>query len=125
MKKLIALIAVCCVLIQALSKTTVWVSFITNSEYIGSFLCVNRDVPAKKCHGKCFLKDQLKKDTERGGQERDQKRIGATEFFQFFEIKDSVVIPEISSTDFSRPVYWWDTKKGFPDKLAHPPWFMV
>lgn len=36
-----------------------------NKEYIEKNLCVNKNKPWMKCHGKCYLKKQIKKASEK------------------------------------------------------------
>lgn len=57
-------------LLPALQDIGVFVEFKINQQRIEQEKCVNKNVPAKACHGKCHLKKVLeenhKKDTEPG-----------------------------------------------------------
>ncbi|MEY3053220.1 MAG: hypothetical protein RLY31_3005 [Bacteroidota bacterium] len=39
--------------------------FFLNRDFIASNFCINKDKPAKKCHGKCFLRKQLQVSNDR------------------------------------------------------------
>ncbi|CAN5325235.1 hypothetical protein BH09BAC5_BH09BAC5_00650 [soil metagenome] len=49
-------------LMQVLSKTVVYASFLANQDYIAKNLCENRNAPEKKCCGKCQLKKKMESE---------------------------------------------------------------
>ncbi|GAB3204645.1 hypothetical protein ABID22_002488 [Pontibacter aydingkolensis] len=50
---------------QPMSKTGIYMLFQANRIYISSTLCEQRQIPASTCQGKCFLKKELQKESER------------------------------------------------------------
>lgn len=63
-------------LTQAFSKAFIVLDYEANKEFISKFLCINRQKPKLKCHGKCVLLKNLKKaeQTENPAQSKDQKQ---------------------------------------------------
>lgn len=51
--------------IQLVAKLGVVAMYQANKDYIAKNLCENRAKPQMKCHGKCYLKKQLKQTDER------------------------------------------------------------
>ena len=41
-----------------------YVEYVLNQDYIAEFLCVNKDKPELKCHGKCHLAKQIEKQNQ-------------------------------------------------------------
>ncbi|RNI30472.1 hypothetical protein EFB08_04215 [Rufibacter latericius] len=48
-------------LIQVFSKLMIVLDYQANKSYIAQVLCINREKPKMQCHGKCYLKKNLKK----------------------------------------------------------------
>ena len=61
---------------QTFSKCFIVLEYQWNKDYIAKWLCVNRDKPAMKCEGKCYLckklKTDAKKDQENPGRRMDK-----------------------------------------------------
>lgn len=53
------------ILAQTFSKTLICFNYVLNKDYIAEVLCINKDVPELACEGKCHLKEQLDKETEK------------------------------------------------------------
>lgn len=53
------------VFLQLFSKQVIFVEYLVNKSYIAAVLCENISVPEKHCEGKCQLKKQLDKDSQR------------------------------------------------------------
>lgn len=41
-----------------------YLEYIINKDYIEKFLCIQKDNPDNECHGKCYLHEQLNKQSE-------------------------------------------------------------
>lgn len=74
MKRLAVIMCVLCVLVQPLSKQGILMVYQLNKAYIASELCENRHLPESDCQGKCHLRKELKKDTEREKQSQRQQQ---------------------------------------------------
>lgn len=59
-----SLLLVTCMLFSVTLPSFVLFSYHINQAEIIEKYCVNKDKPVMKCHGKCHLKDQLKKTEE-------------------------------------------------------------
>ncbi len=74
MKRLAIILCVICVLVQPLSKQGILLVYQLNKAYIASELCENRFIPDSDCQGKCHLRKELKKDSEREKQSQRQQQ---------------------------------------------------
>ncbi|MFT3751676.1 MAG: hypothetical protein QM800_01980 [Paludibacter sp.] len=71
------LISVLClpVLIFYLIRPAVpFVEYILFKDYIAKNLCVYKDKPLNSCHGKCYLHEQLKKNSEPTDSNKDENK---------------------------------------------------
>ncbi|MES2689338.1 MAG: hypothetical protein V4658_02985 [Bacteroidota bacterium] len=68
MKQLISILLVVALSFQFSVKVGITGYYLANKDYIAKILCINRDKPEMRCDGKCYLKDQLKKQ-----ESQDQK----------------------------------------------------
>ena len=66
MRKLYAISFVFLYLLAMLRPLEPFVEYYLNQDYIANFLCVNRNKPEMKCHGKCYLAKQLEKQKKSG-----------------------------------------------------------
>lgn len=60
MKRYIAILLTCIILLQSFSSMMVYVSFKLNQDFISKTLCINRAKPKLHCNGKCQLMKKLK-----------------------------------------------------------------
>ncbi|WP_299701473.1 hypothetical protein [uncultured Pontibacter sp.] len=74
MKRLAVILCVLCVLLQPLSKQGILMVYQLNKAYVASELCENRFIPDSDCQGKCHLRKELKKDSEREKQSQRQQQ---------------------------------------------------
>ncbi|MEJ8800811.1 hypothetical protein [Pontibacter sp. H249] len=65
MKRIIWILLFISAVAQPMSKTGIYMLFQANRTYISSALCEQRQIPASTCQGKCFLKKELTKESER------------------------------------------------------------
>lgn len=65
MKKVLGLIVIIPVLLQAMSFSVIYSGYLLNKVYISTNLCENRTVPEKHCEGKCVLKKEMKTEAEK------------------------------------------------------------
>jgi hypothetical protein len=64
MQKLLHIFLSACILFQSLVGAFLVLSYEWQKKEIAATLCVNKNLPAKNCQGKCYLKKQLKKAEE-------------------------------------------------------------
>jgi hypothetical protein len=64
MRIVVASFLVFVMLMQVFSKTIIYSTFLVEQEYIAKNLCENRNVPEKKCCGKCQLEKRMKNDEQ-------------------------------------------------------------
>lgn len=122
MKQLTSISLVFLLTSHVLLKTVIVANFLINQSYIATHLCENRNNPASHCHGKCYLKKELKKADEPQSQKQQpfpQKQKENTEL-QFFtaEISCEKALPEIISKFFLQSE---KLLSGCVKKIFHPP----
>lgn len=64
MRQLFVIILVSLLLVQPLSLTWIYASFLINRDYIAQNLCVKKEIRGNTCKGCCQLKKQLKQSNE-------------------------------------------------------------
>ena len=73
-KKIIAICVVLGVLLHSFSQIVIVGTYYANKDFIAKNLCENRNKPKMHCHGKCYLKKKLDKDSkEHAPSSRNQK----------------------------------------------------
>ena len=84
------------VMLQTCSKQLIYTNYMVNKEFIASVLCVNKSVPAKNCQGKCHLKKQLDKDSEKQ-EGSDQKSKTGIEVFYIATDPSSISLQPVTT----------------------------
>jgi len=69
------------ILLQTCSKELIYTNYLVNKKFIASVLCVNKNDPGKHCNGKCHLKNQLNKDSEKQEGSDQKSKIGMEVFY--------------------------------------------
>lgn len=59
-----SVICLCIMAFYLVRPVLPFVEYAINKEYISKNLCINKDKPHNCCHGKCYLDEQLRKNTE-------------------------------------------------------------
>lgn len=110
-------------LTQCVARLGVMGWFELNKEYIVKTLCINRDKPAMKCCGKCYLQKQLKKVDDSDASKKQSERAGKAEVPVYIL---PPVIPHQSSpvsvmAAIQHPAgqHLYDSR--FPAAIFHPP----
>lgn len=80
--------------------------YIVNYDYIVNVLCENRDVPELNCDGKCYLAEQLSRESE-----RNQKNpFGENQLIEMPQILDTFTDVSLDKHQYlynsSRTVIW-------------------
>ncbi len=70
-------------LIQPAHNAGVFIRFKINQDFYARVLCINKEKPELKCHGKCQLKKQLKA-AEQKSNEKKNPAIETTNLFLLF-----------------------------------------
>lgn len=74
------------------------VEYLVNYEYISKVLCVNKEKPAMKCNGKCYLMKQLAKSAETEKPVSDKKvLVKDFEVLFFQDLKEIIFIKNLFS----------------------------
>jgi hypothetical protein len=79
-KKALAIVLCLCVLTQCIARLGVLGWYQLHKDFIAKTLCENRDKPAMKCCGKCYLRKQLKK-VEDNDHSKKPLRVDKSEIF--------------------------------------------
>lgn len=107
------------IVLQSLSLLYVQCEFNINQAYIAKVLCVNRDKPQLHCDGKCYLKKEMDRSTEKDS--ANQKEISNYASITLFIDQPlvQVVFPESHTiiAGFSRNYF----SAGFQITADHPP----
>jgi hypothetical protein len=77
-----------------------YIDYAINKDYISKNLCINKDIPGNCCHGKCYLDEQIKKNSIPVDYDRDNNK----KIFQEKRIEDhlktEVMLLRPVETDF-------------------------
>ena len=124
MKRLAIILCVLCVLVQPLSKQGIMMVYQLNKDYIASELCENRFIPGSDCQGKCHLRKELQKDTERK-KEAPRQQQGAFDMiaFQMITLPSASAIPQ---KEKNKHCLYLAGIYASPDfSIFHPPSFLA
>lgn len=64
MKSVLSFLMIAILMLHSSSKVFIYMDFCLNRNYIAQNLCENRNNPDSHCAGSCYLKKELKKDSE-------------------------------------------------------------
>ena len=107
------------VLFQLFSKQVIFVDYLMNKSYIVAVFCENVSVPEKHCEGKCHLKKELEKDSQRQ-ESNSQKSKTVSEVL--FSLEDNSRLQ--LNTSFIREIFYTNNRcvsyEHF-DAIFHPP----
>lgn len=124
LRKILSISFALFILLQSFSKIWIVISFKIHQKYIAENFCVNRNMPAPiMCSGKCYLNEQLKKETEETPSQFPTAQFSKTEVVHYQDF----FLPAFSDLAFDTqqnslfPCY-----KDFPSQLLvrkffHPP----
>lgn len=99
--------------------------YIMNYDYIVNVLCENKDRPQMHCDGKCYLAEQLAKESEKSdknpfGQNRSNTEIQPMVFFEPSNPMDfEIDFLSSASNNFKIPQVFFSTL--FTSDISHPP----
>ncbi|WP_237717920.1 hypothetical protein [Pontibacter sp. BAB1700] len=124
MKRLAIIMCVICVLVQPLSKQGILLVYQLNKTYIASELCENRFIPGSECNGKCHLRKELEKDTER--EQQSQRQQHSVIDLIAFNAELLPVAPAIAPEETSGHSLYQAVAYTSPDfSIFHPPRFIA
>lgn len=124
MKRLAVIMCVLCVLVQPLSKQGILMVYQLNKAYIASELCENRFLPGSDCQGKCHLRKELQKDSERKKEApRQQQRTIDMIAFGTTLLPLAPAIPQ--EEDNERCLYLAGVYASPDFSFFHPPSFLA
>jgi hypothetical protein len=105
---------------QTFSKCFIFLDYQLNKDFIAANLCENRDKPAMKCAGKCYLckrlKKEDKKDQETPGRRLDNK-LQSIPFRLGFELYQ----PDFTINIVKYPYFQEFVRNYFIISIFHPP----
>ena len=120
MKPLWSLVLVFGIVLQMAGSLVPWLEYNFNKSFIVKQLCELKDVPDNHCEGKCHLKKQLQKESEREQNNPLQTNRTSFDWIAF----DSGVQFEFSSfltATMKRTALSENEKPGFPRLVFRPP----
>lgn len=65
MKKILPIVIIALLILQSGNRSALYFSYLANKDFIKANFCENINKPKLSCDGKCHLKKQLDKETER------------------------------------------------------------
>ena len=119
MMRLLSLIIVFGVILQACSKQVIFMDYLLNKNYIAKVLCENKSAPSKHCFGKCHLKKELEKDTQRQDT-NDQKVKTGAEIVLSLNTHNKIIL----TTSLIREIFYrndFNLDNGYNHAVFHPP----
>jgi len=102
------------------NKAIALLDYTLNENYIASTLCVNKDKPARCCHGKCFLKRQLQKD-EKGDKNTSSNTKDKFDVSLFYETSNQQDHNEFVFKKSFSDNYLLKNSSSFISSVFHPP----
>lgn len=128
MKRVIAMVVVLSLLVQCTVHIGLWSYYQVNKAYIAQNLCENRNLPQKKCCGKCYLRKQMKKVDESGSSsKKGQVKTERTEITEFIvsDITFNILTPMPLTSANNTPVYQDMFGNVAANGIFHPPSVVV
>jgi hypothetical protein len=100
MNKLISILLLFCLVVQAITSISVLTFYTVNKAFITEYFCINKDKPSLQCEGKCFVNKQLEKG------QPSQEDPGSTQteahiYHLFMPVKINL---QVNRTAFSIPL---------------------
>lgn len=123
MRRLFAYLILTAFLALTFSQMLIVVNYVVNIDYISTYLCENQDKPELECNGKCHLKKELEKDTERKGEETNtQLEVHLCVRVNIPEVKPTFSVVETRKhTFYYSDIQFSESTQG----IFHPPQIMA
>jgi hypothetical protein len=102
-KKALIYFVVTIVLIASIGKAFVVTAFFINQKAIAQTLCVNKNAPAKKCNGKCYLKKELAQVNSENKSEPQRESISIFEDFVWCQNDNAYLKMAVSISEVQIP----------------------
>lgn len=93
------------ILIQPAHIAGVFIRFKINQDFYARVLCINKEKPELKCHGKCQLKKQLK-STQQKNQADKNLAIENLNIFLLFKPMVNLKIELLPEKHHKYPAFW-------------------
>lgn len=107
------------VLLQAMSFSVIYSSYLFNKSYISSNLCENRSVPEKHCEGKCLLKKEMKEESDKENSAPTSLKKGSEVVYLFTEILSAPEATFTNKLSFGKHTETYHHSFSFG--IFHPP----
>lgn len=116
-----------CLLTQCIARLGVMGWYQLHKDYIARTLCINRDKPAMKCCGKCYLRKQLKKVDDTDASKKQSGRVDKSEALVYIlpQLIPSVQVFIPRESSVQHPVVRSLYNSGLPRSVFHPPAGMI
>lgn len=123
MRLFIASILVLLVMTQVFSKWLLLAEYAVNKEYIAKNLCVNKEKPKLKCHGKCQLMKKMAEDTENSnsGSENGMAKSSLPEVLPFDDFCNIQLIAPSTESIVHNSLYILKAYTAPIPSVFHPP----
>lgn len=120
MRRLLSIMLITGILMQVSGSMIQLLEYSFNKEFIAARLCEKKDVPANGCEGKCHLKKELQKETEREADSPQQTSKPAVDWQVNHPVSGGLIAPQVMAVNyyiaFTETFY-----PGYPSTVFHPP----
>ena len=122
----VTILLLACCLCQCLVKPSIVVWYRINQRYITANLCENRARPEVKCHGKCYLKKQLKKAEKASEDNTGKQNTGSGKQWaeiSLFIVPDIITITRVVFAQATAQLSFYSRAvlPGIAASVFHPP----
>jgi hypothetical protein len=105
---------------QTFSKCFLVIDYQWNKRYITAILCENRDKPALKCEGKCYLSKKFRKEATKDRENPERRAENKFEVLSF-QHGFSMDHPDRPALSLAYPRFRETISNRFADSFFHPP----
>ena len=125
MNRVITILLLVVMLIQAFSKVFIVLDYQANKNYIAEFLCVNKNKPELHCEGHCYLKKELKKAEQAENQSASQNQKLKFDFTLYCQNLFNINLTPHSLEAAVHAPFLTAAATSRPTAIFHPPSFTV
>ncbi len=108
-------------LTQAFSKFFIVLDYEANKDFIARVLCINREKPQLKCHGKCYLAKKLKKSEQTQDPTNQKTQKQKQEITLYYQPLVASAVPQAPQQSQPRTAALEGRPVGVPLSVFHPP----
>lgn len=117
--RLLAILLICSLFAENISRLLVTAAFELNQQYIAEYFCVNKDKPMLHCDGKCYLARKLKEAEEK--EKKSEKESLKVSYQPAFITEKTIWTAPVSPIEKHQSVEFPFVLPSRPAKIFHPP----